>query len=229
MPRNDAIEALLNQPRRPKSTTRAKKPPAPKEIAPQAPPTNPVRDGLLAEGVPASLADDLLARYLTRPALQRALTHWTGVCHLTGLVLSDSADMLRPVMRPDGRFVCRAAATLAGDLSDAALVQVCSLVVQNARANPAPPQPVQAPPAHHQPAHQQVPSTPLHYEEIPDAQEPFVGLHDQDGRPEVGDWSLDATEPAVPGFGRGPGVDDAIDKWLSRFDAGESVPARVGG
>ena len=230
MQRTIAVQALLARPPRAKPPKRPKKPQAHQDLGPpqarpqtHQPPPDPLRAALLAERVPPSLTDKLLATHLTRPSLQRALTHWTGMCHLTGLMLSDSAEMLMPVQRADGQFVCRAAATLAGELSDTALVQICTLVVRHATSHPASQHPQAVPNPGTTP-----PATTLHHEEHPHVQEPAVGLHDQVERTQDDHWPHDAPGAAGSGNAGRTSVGDAIDQWLSRFDAGEPLPAAGG-
>jgi HNH endonuclease len=172
---------------------------------------DPVLTQLLSEGVPSSLATHLAETCLTRQALQRALMHWTGRCHLTNLKLQDEPPALAPVQRADGTFVCRGACELAGDLSDNALVQMCRLVVaaddqrQQRRDT--------QPPVHN---HQQQAA---HHDQVP-----RVELRDPEHWSEVSDGGGDASGTAEPSDGGRGGLGDQVDEWLRRYE-GAALPA----
>jgi hypothetical protein len=176
---------------------------------------SPILDMLLQEGVPSTLAAQLANQCLTKAAVQRALQHWTGRCHLTGLALAESPAMLQPVQRPDGRFVCRAARELQGDLGDLMLTHLCELVVHTAAWQQVPHtgQPT-APAPQPAPAHQPKDADHGHR---PD-QAPRVELLHKEHRTEDDFWPLDGGSPAGPGDGQRGGLDDPVEEWLRRYE-----------
>ncbi|MEY4908992.1 MAG: hypothetical protein RL260_2710 [Pseudomonadota bacterium] len=182
---------------------------------------SPILDMLLQEGVPSTLAAQLSDQCLTKAAVQRALQHWTGRCHLTGLALAESPAMLQPVQRPDGRFVCRAARELQGDLGDLMLTHLCELVVQTAAWQQVPHtgQPT-APAPQPAPAHQPKDADHAHR---PD-QAPHLELQRPDSRAEDEVWPLDGSSPTGPGDSERGRLDDPVDEWLRRYE-GETVLA----
>lgn len=187
-------------------------PTAPQPVEEPPPDLTVVEELMIEAGVPGSLAGRLNQRCITVRQAQQALRHWDGLCCLTGLALSDTQEMLMPVERADGTFVCRAAQELQGDLSDGMLVKMCQLIVDRAtmqrqQINPTTQRPQPAQNLEH------------HHEQV-------AGLELRDNSVGVeGDhWPFDGPGPAELGHGQRGGLGRSVEDFL-RWAEGPAVPA----